>query len=138
VNADAAVDKDAALIEIAVQTARAGQTNPTNANATQAEAARAAETDLASAEGEANRIALELRRIEPLVKRGLASRAELDKARSQSLDAQERLRLAREKANSAEADRKKAASPPPPSEEMLSYELPLPGLFRQSAFSRGR
>jgi multidrug resistance efflux pump len=136
VNADAVVDKDAALIEIAVQPAHTGQANPANTKASQA-AAASAQTDLASAEGEANRIALDVRRIEPLVKRGLASQAELDKARSQSLDAQERLRLAREKANHAEADRNKAASTGA-SEEIVVVRAPAAGTVQSVSVLAGQ
>jgi multidrug resistance efflux pump len=126
------VEKDAAIIEIAVQTAQAPASqagNAGNTNANQARAARAAETNLASAEVEANRTAAELRRIEPLVKRGLASKAELDKARAQSLDAQERLRLARQKANSAEANRNQPPSISP-GEEIVTVRAPAAGTVR--------
>jgi multidrug resistance efflux pump len=126
------VEKDAAIIEIAVQPGQARASlagNAGNTNSNQALAARSAETNLASAEVEANRTATELRRIEPLVKRGLASKVELDKARAQSLDAQERLRLAREKANSAEANRNQPPSIPP-SEEIVTVRAPAAGTVR--------
>lgn len=124
VDAAAAVDKDAAIIEIAVQPEHAGAANPPNTDAAQAQAAHA-QTDLASAEGEANRIAADLRRIEPLVKRGLASKAELDKARSQSLDAQQRLRLAWEKAKSTESKLNQVRSAA--NEEILVVRAPAAG-----------
>ena len=125
VDSNVSVDKDAAIIEIAVQPAQARPVSPTNTSAIEAEVARA-QTDLASAEGDANRSADELKRIEPLVKRGLASQAELDKARSQSLDAQEWLRLARVKANNATADRNRTASIAA-NEEILVVRAPSAG-----------
>jgi len=124
VDPNAAVDKDAAMIEIAVQPAHSAA-SPRDDAASRAQYA-SAQTDLASAEGEANRIAADVRRIEPLVKRGLASQAELDKARSQSLDAQERLRLARVKANTATADRNRTASIAA-NEEILVVRAPSAG-----------
>ena len=124
VDPNAAVDKDAAIIEIAVQLAHPAASNPPDAAVSRAKEA-SAQTDLASAEGEANRIAADVRRIEPLVKRGLASQAELDKARSQSLDAQERLRLARVKADNAAADRNRASIAA--NEEILVIRAPSAG-----------
>lgn len=126
VDEGATVDKDAAIIEIALQPEQPVAPQTSSAKAEQARAVRAAETDLASAEGEANRTAGELRRIEPLVKRGLASQAELDKARAQSQDAQERLRLAREKVRTAEENRK-AAPPPAAVEQVIAVRVPVSG-----------
>ena len=125
----AAVDKDAAIIELAVPTEQPVASQPSSANAEQARAQRAAETDLASAEGEANRTAGELRRIEPLVKRGLASQLELDNARAQSQDAKERLRLARERARTAEENRDQ---PPPATanEQVIAVRVPAAGTIR--------
>jgi multidrug resistance efflux pump len=136
VDEGASVEKDAAIIEIAVQPGQARASQTGNTNAEQALAARAAETNLASAEGEANRTAAELRRIEPLVKRGLASKAELDKARAQSLDAQERLRLAREKAHNAEANRNQPPSIAP-SEEIVTVRAPAAGAVRTFSIHAG-
>jgi multidrug efflux pump subunit AcrA (membrane-fusion protein) len=125
----ATVDKDAAIIELAVQSEQPVASQPSNGKAEQTRALRAAETDLASAEGEANRTAGELRRIEPLVKRGLASQAELDKARAQSQDAQERLRLARERARKAQENRDQ---PPPTNanEQVIAVRVPAAGTIR--------
>ena len=123
----AAVDKDAAIIELAVPAEHPVASQPSSANAEQARAQRAAETDLASAEGEANRTAGELRRIEPLVKRGLASQLELDKARAQSQDAKERLRLARERARTAEENRDQPATA---NEQVIAVRVPAAGTIR--------
>lgn len=127
VSEGAAVEKDAAIIEIALEPERARAAQPNDTNTNQAE--RAAKMNLASAEGEANRTTAELRRIEPLVKRGLASRAELDKARAQALDARERLELAREKAHSAAADRNQPASIAV-KEEIVTVRVPVAGTVR--------
>jgi multidrug resistance efflux pump len=136
VNEGASVEKDAAIIEIAVQAGQARAAQTSNTNADQARAVRVAETNLASAEEEANRTAAELRRIEPLVKRGLASKAELDKARALSLDAQERLELAREKARSANANRNQ---PPSiiPGEEIVTVRAPAAGTIRAFSIHAG-
>ena len=130
----AAVDKDAAIIEIAVQR-EATQARDTNAD--QARAVRAAQTDLAAAEGEASRTAGDLRRIEPLVKRGLASQAELDKARAQSQDAQERLRLAREKVKGAEASRDQTSSTAA-NEEIIAVRVPAAGIVQTLSVRAGQ
>ena len=123
------VDKDAVIIEIGVQPEQAGASQSGNTNSDQARAVRAAQTSLASAEGEANRTSAELRRIEPLVKRGLASQAELDKARAQSQDAQERLKLARERAKDPDLNRNQ-----PPAiastEEIVPVRAPAAGTIR--------
>jgi multidrug resistance efflux pump len=125
----ASVDKDVAIIEIGVQPEQASASQSSNKNSDRARAVRAAESNLASAEGEANRTSAELRRIEPLVKRGLASQAELDKARAQSQDAQERLKLARERAKDPDVNRNQ-----PPAiastEEIVAVRAPAAGTVR--------
>jgi len=133
----AAVDKDAAIIEIAVQREHPQATQAPDTNADQARAVRAAQTDLAAAEGEASRTAGDLRRIEPLVKRGLASQAELDKARAQSQDAQERLRLAREKVKGAEASRDQTSSTAA-NEEIIAVRVPAAGIVQTLSVRAGQ
>jgi len=133
----AAVDKDAAIIEIAVQREHPEATQAHDTNADQARAVRAAQTALAAAESEASRTAGDLRRIEPLVKRGLASQAELDKARAQSQDAQERLRLAREKAKDAEARRDQTSSTPA-NEEIIAVRVPAAGIVQSLSVRAGQ
>ena len=83
---------------------------------------------MASSEAEANRAAADLQRIEPLVRNGLASKAEMEKARTQSLDAQERLRIAREKAHSLEVNRKQEAAIVP--EQIVTVRVPSAGTVR--------
>ena len=133
----AAVDKDAAIIEIAVQRENAQATQAPDTNADQARAVRAAQTDLAAAEGEASRTAGDLRRIEPLVKRGLASQAELDKVRAQSQDAQGRLRLAREKVKGAEASRDQTSSTTA-NEEIIAVRVPAAGIVQTLSVRAGQ
>lgn len=129
VSEGAAVDKDAAIIEIAVETKNVSGSQTTGANAEHARALRNAQADLASAEGDATRTNQELKRIEPLVGRGLASKAEMDKARSQSQDAQERVRLARERVKAAEDILKKPAEPAL-KEELIAVRVPAAGTVR--------
>jgi multidrug resistance efflux pump len=136
VNPDGAVDKDEAIIEIAVQPQHPTVSDSARTNATEAQVARA-KTDLASAESEANRALAEVRPIERLVKRGLASQAELDKARSQSLDAQERLRVAREKAKNAET-RHDQASAIAANEEIIVVRAPAAGTVQAVSVHAGQ
>jgi multidrug efflux pump subunit AcrA (membrane-fusion protein) len=136
VNEGASVDKDAAIIEIgAAKEQPASQT--ANTNSDQARAARAAQNDLAAAEAEANRASAELRRIEPLVKRGLASQAELDKARAQAQDSQERLKLAREKVNNPDANRNQAPGVAS-TEEIVSVRVPAAGTVKAISVHAGQ
>ena len=124
VDPDAAVDKDGAIIEIAVQPAYATP----DASKVRVEEARVAHAraDLAAAAGEMNRIVAELPPIERLARRGLASQAELDKARSQAMDAQERVRVASEKAKNAETRRDQASSPAA-AEQIIVVRAPAAG-----------
>lgn len=131
------VEKDSAIIEIAIQRDQATASQTNKPTAEQALAARAAEANLVSSEAEANRTAAELQRIEPLVKRGMASKAELEKARAQSLDAQERLRLAREKAQSAGATSKQPTTINP-IEEIVTVRVPSAGTVRALTIQAGQ
>ena len=137
VNPDGAVDKDEAIIEIAIQPQHPTVSDAAKTNATEAQVARA-KTDLASAESEANRAVAEVRPIERLVKRGLASQAELDKARSQSLDAQERLRVAREKAKSAELRQHDQTSAIAANEEIIVVRAPAAGTVQAVSVHAGQ
>ncbi len=123
------------LTGFALLLAEATQARDTNAD--QARAVRAAQTALAAAESEASRTEGDWRRIEPLVKRGLASQAELDKARAQSQDAQERLRLAREKAKDAEARRDQTSSTPA-NEEIIAVRVPAAGIVQTLSVRAGQ
>ena len=142
----AAIEKDAAIIEIAVASQPAGdqassQQKDKTAQQTSA-ASVAARNNVVAAEGEANRTLVELQRIEPLVKRGLASQAELDKARSQSQDAQARLERARERAKSVqqrvEQQRSEPSPPGTPNEEIVAVRAPIAGKIHQINVQAGQ
>jgi|GEM_PF-6582893 len=136
VNEGASVDKDTAIIEIGA-TKEQPASQSANANSDQARAARAAQNDLSAAEAEANRASTELRRIEPLVKRGLASQAELDKARAQAQDSQERLKLARQKAKNPDANRNQAPAVAS-TEEIVSVRVPAAGTVKSIGVHAGQ
>ena len=138
VSEGAAVDKDSAIIEIAVESEQPIASQPSNPKAEQTRALRAAQTDLASAEGEANRTAGELRRIEPLVKRGLASQSELDKARAQSQDAQERLGVARNRAKAAEEILNQPPATTTSNEAVIAVRVPAAGTVRTVSVQAGQ
>jgi multidrug resistance efflux pump len=143
----AAIEKDAAIIEIAVASQPAGdqassQQKDKTAQQTSA-ASVAARNNVVAAEGEANRTLVELQRTEPLVKRGLASQAELDKARAQSQDAQARLERARERAKSVEQQRVEQqrgepSAPGAPNEEIVAVRAPIAGKIHQINVQAGQ
>lgn len=133
----ASVDKGAVIVEIGIRPEQVGASQPSNTNSEQARAERAAQSDLASAEGEANRTSAELRRIEPLVRRGIASQAELDKARAQAQDAQERLKLAREKAKSPEVNRNQPQATAS-TEEIVPLRAPVAGTVQAISVQAGQ
>jgi multidrug efflux pump subunit AcrA (membrane-fusion protein) len=137
VNEGASVDKDTAIIEIGAAKEQPNASENANTNSDQARAARAAQSDLAAAEAEANRASAELRRIEPLVKRGLASQAELDKARAQAQDSRERLKLARERANNPDANRNQAP-PLASTEEIVAVRVPAAGTVKAISVHAGQ
>lgn len=128
----AAIEKDGVIIEIAItpQTTSEQKNQPDK----DAKLAIAARNDVVAAEADANRTLTELQRIEPLLKRGLASQAELDKARAQDQDAQDRLKRARDRVKSAEQQR---TAPQPglttqvPNEEIVAIRAPAAGKVRQ-------
>src|SRR5262245_54211263 len=131
------VEKDSAIIEIAVRAADPSAPKPDESRTSQAAAVRTAQNNLASAQGEADRTAADVRRIEPLVKRGLASQAELDKARAQALDARERLDLARSKEQSAKADQNQASTAAP-AESIVTVRVPAAGKVQQLTVQPGQ
>jgi len=139
----AAIEKDAAILEIAVASQPAGdqassQQKDKTVQQTSA-ASVAARNNVVAAEGEANRTLVELQRIEPLVKRGLASQAELDKARAQSQDAQARLERARERVKSVEQQRSEPSAPgTPPNEEIVAVRAPIAGKIHQINVQAGQ
>jgi HlyD family secretion protein len=131
------VDKDAAIIEISVRPQQTSAAVSPAVKAQRSKALRAAETDLVAAEGEANRTAADLKRIEPLVKRGLASQAELDKARGANQDAQERVRLAQDKARIAKESLDQPA-PADNAEQIVAVRVPSAGTVRSLNVTAGQ
>jgi multidrug resistance efflux pump len=136
----AAIQKDAAIIEIAVSSEQAGEqvNQQKDKDAQQARAESAARTNVVAAEADANRTLVELRRIEPLVKRGLASQAELNKARAQNQDAQARLQRAREQEKSAGQQRDERSAPGGLNEEIVAVRAPTAGKIHQIKVQAGQ
>ena len=128
------VDKDAVIIQIAVPAEQSGAL-PVNTKEQEREA-NAARLALTAAQDVASRTSSDVARIEPLVERGLASQQELDKARMQAQDAQEQLRIAREKLDIAESKRNQ--SPDQSKEEILSVRAPAKGNVELSVQSGQR
>ena len=118
------VDKDAIIIQIAVPAEQ--EASPPGNNKEQEREANAARLALTAAQDVASATSRDVARIEPLVKRGLASQQELDKARMQAQNAQEQLRIVREKLNIAESKRNQT-SPDRSKEEILSVRAPAKG-----------
>jgi multidrug resistance efflux pump len=104
---------------------------------TETQAVQAAQTALASAEGEASRTSADVRRIEPLIKKGLASQAKLDKARALSQDAQDRLLRARGKAKDAEAKLNQPAATVT-TEEIVAVRAPAAGVVQTLSVHAGQ
>ena len=137
----AAIEKDAAIIEIAVASEPSGEqagNQPKDKTAQQTSAASIARNNVVAAESDANRTLVELQRIEPLVKRGLASQAELDKARVQNQDAQARLERARERVKSVEQQRAEPSSPGTRNEEIVAVRAPIAGKIYQINVQAGQ
>jgi len=137
----AAIEKDAAIIEIAISSDQAGEQLSNEQKDKDAQRARvesAARSDVVAAEADANRTSVEVRRIEPLVKRGLASQSELDRARAQNQDAQARLQRARERVNRVEQQRKESSVPGGPNEEIVAVRSPTAGKVHQIRVQAGQ
>src|SRR5689334_12188990 len=141
VNEGTNVNEGATLIEIAVPV------EPPAANQNQAEEqARAAiirtQHDIGDAEAEVNRAAVEVQRVEPLVASGAAPQAQLDAARSQYQQAQERLQRVRASAAQAQ-DRAVAAAggtahAQPPAQLVVAVGAPASGNVRVISVRAGQ
>ncbi len=140
VNEGTNVNEGATLIEIAVPV------GPSATNQNQAEQqARAAisrtQRDISDAEAEVNRAAVEVQRVEPLVASGAAPQAQLDAARSQYQQAQERLQRVRESAAQAETRAVAAAgssAPAPPPAQIVAVSAPASGNVRVISVRAGQ
>jgi multidrug efflux pump subunit AcrA (membrane-fusion protein) len=141
VNEGTNVNEGATLIEIAVPV----ESPATNQNQAE-EQARAAisrtQRDISDAEAEVNRAAVEVQRVEPLVAAGTAPQAQLDAARSQYQQAQERLQRVRESAAQAETRAVAAAgsnSPAqPPAQLVVAVSAPASGNVRVISVRAGQ
>ena len=141
VSEDANVQEGATLIEIAVPVA------PSSVNQNQAgEQARAAvgrtQRDISDAEAEVNRAAIEVQRVEPLVAAGAAPQAQLDAARAQYQQAQERLQRVRDSAAQAQARAVAAAggntSAAAPAQTVVAVNAPASGNVRVISVRAGQ
>jgi multidrug resistance efflux pump len=119
-----AVEQGATIVEITVKGAASAQNQPAPKTA----ANGSARVALAAAEAEATRAAEKVRRIEPLVSKGYASRADLDTARTNLQDAQARLQRARElvQAQDEKARQEQAAK----ADRVVLVQAPVKGVIQ--------
>jgi multidrug resistance efflux pump len=103
-------------------------------------ALRAAQADIKVAKEEASRAAEKVKRIEPLVRQGYASRADLNTARASYQDAQARLQRAYDKLQSVTNTNQSSASPPTaaPTEEIVLVRAPAAGKVRAVEVQTGQ
>jgi multidrug resistance efflux pump len=93
----------------------------------------AAQADIKVAKEEATRAAEKVKRIEPLVAKGYASRADLNTARATYQDAQARLQRAYDKLQSAQTNTSRSSTSPAtaaPTEEIVLVRAPVAGTVR--------
>jgi multidrug resistance efflux pump len=132
VSEGAAVNEGAAIIEVAVKTdAPAVEENKPEDRARVA--LGAAQREIADAEAEVNRASVEVQRVEPLVSSGAAPQAQLDAARAQYQQAQERLDRVRDRARSAQTSVTSQQESKPPTvheEKIIAVRVPAQGTVR--------
>jgi multidrug resistance efflux pump len=128
----ASVDQGATLMEIEVQPTGALASRRTDEEKEQRRAAlRAAQADIKVAKEEASRAAEKVKRIEPLVRQGYASRADLNTARASYQDAQARLQRAYDKLQSVNTNQSSASpATAAPTEEIVLVRAPAAGTVR--------
>jgi multidrug resistance efflux pump len=130
----ASVDQGATLMEIEVQQTGALASRRTDEEKEQRRAAlSAAQGDIKVAKEEASRAAEKVKRIEPLVRQGYASRADLNTARANYQDAQARLQRAYDKLQSAQMNTNRSSTSPAtaaPTEEIVLVRAPVAGTVR--------
>jgi multidrug resistance efflux pump len=103
VSEGAAVNEGAPVIEIAVKVdAPADEQNKAEGQEQARAALDAAQREIADAEAEVSRTSVEVQRVESLVRAGAAPQAQLDAARAQYQQAQERVERVRDSARSAQ------------------------------------
>jgi HlyD family secretion protein len=142
----ARVNEGAVIIEIAPQSeSSTARPEPDNAAGRARAAAVGAQQEIAAAQDEAHRAAVEVQRVEPLVASGAASQAQLDAARAQYQQAQERLQRAKERAQSAQRDLsiqqgRGPSQPQPnaPGEKLISVRASSSGTIRVISVRAGQ
>ncbi len=142
VSEGAAVTEGAAIIEIAVKPdAPVAADDRADDQARARNQVGAAQKEIADAEAEANRAAVEVQRVEPLVRSGAAPQAQLDAARAVYQQAQERLARARDRAASAQIGAsipQQNRSAPPVQENVIAVRVPQSGTVRVLATRVGQ
>jgi multidrug resistance efflux pump len=138
----ASVDQGATLLEIEAQATGALASRRTDEAKEQRRAALgAAQADIKVAKEEAGRAAEKVKRIEPLVRQGYASRADLNAARASYQDAQARLQRAYDKLQSAQMNTNgNSASPATaaPTEQVVLVRAPVAGTVRALEVQTGQ
>jgi multidrug resistance efflux pump len=139
------VSEGATVVEIAVAEAPAGRGRAEDPVERARTAVRGARGDVAAAEAEVARASVEVQRVEPLVAAGAAPQAQLDAARAQFQQAQERLTRLRETARSAqdyfvaqEGGALAPAAPGPPPERLVPVRVPAAGEVRAISVRPGQ
>lgn len=135
VSEGAEVVEGAALIEIAIKLEGADrQQGQVGEKSRSLASVGAAQKEVAEAEAEVNRSAVEAQRVEPLVTSGAAPQAQLDAARAQHQQAQEKLQRARERIASAErnfvSNPAGAVSAAQQAESIIAVRVPASGTMR--------
>ncbi len=130
------VNEGAAILEIAVKevTDNTGQ-GQAGAEASARSALAAAQKEIADAESDSARAAVEVQRVQSLVATGAAPQSQLDAANAQYQQAQERLQRVRERAQSAQRvlttrEGSPANQPPPAQEKIIEVRVPSSGVLR--------
>ena len=138
VEVNTAVTQNAEIIEITLPSELPAQIAPTEDPRAGARiAAQIAQQEVAAAQTEVERAAIEVQRIEPLVTSGVAPQPQLDAARAQSQQAQDRLQQARMRAQTAqnnltvqESLGAATASTPMPVERVVQVRSSIAGIVR--------
>ena len=130
------VNEGAVLVEIAVESNSGAERQDREDDGSRARAAlETVRKEIADAEADVNRAAVEAGRIEPLVQSGAAPQSQLDAARAQYQQAQERLDRLRQTARSAQSqivssEGRRLATGPAPTEKIVQVLAPVSGTIR--------
>jgi multidrug resistance efflux pump len=138
----ASVDQGATLMEIEAQPTDALASRRTDEEKAQRRAALgAAQADIKVAKEEAARAAEKVKRIEPLVRQGYASRADLNTARATYQDAQARLQRAYDRLQSAQMNSNRTPTSPAtaaPTDQTVLVLAPVAGSVRAVEVQTGQ